>query len=90
MYLPSNFEDPDRHDSISAEVKNGRLIFDEDTGEISPNADFPAVAHTRDAVVELTDYLDPALRSEAFLEWFSQQYGTPMDLRMKACWDVVI
>lgn len=41
MYLPSNFEDPDRHDSISAEVKNGRLIFDEDTGEISPNADFP-------------------------------------------------
>lgn len=90
MYLPSHFEDPDRHDSINAEVKNGRLIFDDDNGEISPNTDFSAVARTRDAVAELTDYLDPALRSETFLEWFSQKYGTPMDLTMKACWNVVV
>lgn len=88
--LPNRFEYPDEHDSMTTEVTNGRLILDEDTGEISANHSFPAVKRAQTAITELADYLDPTAREESFSEWFEEKYETPMNLRMKACWDAVI
>lgn len=90
MLLPHRVDAPDEHDSIIAELKDGRLSIDEDTGELFPNLDFPDVSRARTAAVELADYLNPSDRSERFFEWFKTEYATPMDLSLRACWDAVI
>lgn len=90
MPLPERADYANVHDSIISEMKAGRLRLDEDTGEIRPNLDFPKVMRARTAIAELAEFLIPEDRSEAFSEWFDNEYETPMDLRMKACWDALI
>ncbi|MGX1768247.1 toll/interleukin-1 receptor domain-containing protein [Dietzia sp. NPDC055343] len=90
MHRPERFERPDEYEAINDEMKAGRLNVDDETGEVSPDTSFPAVERARDTALELMHYLDPRERSEAFFEWFRNEYQTPMDLTKKACWDAVI
>ncbi|ORM37079.1 toll/interleukin-1 receptor domain-containing protein [Williamsia sp. 1135] len=90
MFVPERFDSPDECDAIDDERKNGLLIVDEETGVVSPDSTFPRVRRARDAVAELDQYLVPQERSEAFSDWFKQEYETPMDLKKKACWNAVI
>lgn len=84
--MPEPFDALTEHSSISTEVKDGRLILDDDNGGVSPNLDFPQVERARKAIAELAGYLESDDRSETFSEWFEDRYGTPMDLRLGACW----
>lgn len=90
MYLPGRMDDPVAYDEIVEEAKAGRLVLDEDTGEVNADPEFPNVEAALSVASELMEYLDEADRSEAFVEWFKKEFGTPMNLSKKDCWDAIV
>ncbi|MCX0276139.1 hypothetical protein [Brevibacterium sp. CS2] len=90
MPMPNVMDDYLGHDSASEQVKVGRLIFDEDTGEISPDLDYPDVRKASNSIAALAAFLHDSDRSEEFTLHFEGQFDAPMNLRKKGCWDALI
>lgn len=79
MRMPADRED---EWEVGEQVKVGRLVVDEETGEVFPNADYPDVGSASLAISALAIFLDKTDRSEEF--------SVPMDLKQKGCWDALI
>lgn len=90
LLLPDRMDEQVMHDSIRAEVKHGRLDFDEDTGEVTLNTDFLEVENAQEAVAALQAFLVNPDRSEGFMIWFQKEFEMPADLRKKGCWDALL
>ena len=79
MRMPADRED---EWEVGEQVKVGRLVVDEETGEVFPNADYPDVGSASLVISALAVFLDKTDRSEEF--------SVPMDLKQKGCWDALI
>lgn len=90
MLMPDDGEGYWGKDSVSEQIKVGRLVLDEDTGEVSPDEDYPDVGSTSLKISALADFLDEADRSEEFVTYFEDKFRVPMNLTKKGCWDALI
>ena len=87
MPWPDAYEDKQRSNLAQEAVDDG-LLTETGNEQLAPNTGFVNVATASDAVRELQAFLDEP--SDEFEEWFSGEYGKPLDLRMHAVWDDLV
>jgi hypothetical protein len=56
---------------------------------VVPNSEFDEVRVALEAVQKLDAFLDDGSRSEAFTEWFRNEYKVPLNLRHKRVWQAL-
>ena len=88
--MPDYFSDYVGGDSFNEQVKGGRLVLDEENGEVSPDQDYRDVRDASQNISALADFLDDPRRSEEFATCFDDNFGVPMNLKKKGCWGALI
>jgi hypothetical protein len=90
MPLPNAYEDKWAFDEAERARIEGWLVLSSDDEQLRPNIEMGKVRRAVEAVLELQKFMDSGDRTEAFTEWFLEEYDEmPLDLRNKALWEQV-
>jgi hypothetical protein len=85
MPWPDGFEDRRRLEQAESARREGALV--ENSSELlEPDQDLSEVTTAYEAVYRLRRFIEDEI-SEAFHDWFREQYGMSPDLRKKRLWD---
>lgn len=85
---PSRYEDATFNDEVDQAIQDG-LLYDSDDEYLRLNHEMRVVREAVDAVRSLAEDLETHGYSEAFFEWFQEEFGGPPDLSMAAIWRAV-